>query len=418
MLKIRINNGGIPLKGKICMSGAKNAALPLMVASLLTDKPLVLDNIPKLADVKTMSDLLCMLGVSIDCSGKKMTLTAKKICSTTAPYELVKRMRASVLVLGPMLARTGQARVSLPGGCAIGVRPINLHIKGLQALGADIELKDGYVVASVPKGLKGGEVSFSIPTVTGTENIMMAATLAKGVTTIINAACEPEVSDLAECLNGMGAKISEHGTPKIAIEGVDKLQGTEHRIIYDRIEVGTYAIAAAITDGEIELIGDGLGELMSGATSVFEQAGIRIKSAASGLLVSAQDLKPVNVATEPFPGFPTDLQAQLMAIMCVTSGTSVITENIWENRFLHVPELCRMGADITLKGSSAIVRGVKSLQGAPVMATDLRASFGLVLAGLAAKGTTVIDRIYHLVRGYENAVEKLQACGADIEEIL
>ncbi|MDR1366250.1 MAG: UDP-N-acetylglucosamine 1-carboxyvinyltransferase [Holosporales bacterium] len=418
MLKIKINKGGIPLKGKINISGAKNAALPLMVASLLTDEPIALDNAPALADVRTMSNLLGILGVSVDCSGSSMKLTAKDICSTTAAYDLVKKMRASVLVLGPLLARAGQAKVSLPGGCAIGVRPINLHIRGLQTLGAEIDLQDGYITAKAPNGLKGGAINFDVPTVTGTENIMMAAVLAKGITTIVNAACEPEVVDLAKCLNSMGARIHGQGTQKITIEGVDKLHGTKHKIIYDRIETGTYAIAAAITRGEIELIGEGLGALMLGTADVFEQAGISIKKTELGLMVSADKLYPVSVSTEPFPGFPTDLQAQIMALMCVTKGTSVVTENIWENRFLHVPELCRMGADITLKGTKAVIKGVRKLQGAPVMATDLRASFGLVLAGLAADGTTVIDRTYHLVRGYENAVGKLQACGADIEEFL
>ncbi|MDR1031988.1 MAG: UDP-N-acetylglucosamine 1-carboxyvinyltransferase [Holosporales bacterium] len=417
LLKIRINKGGIPLKGKINISGAKNAALPLMVASLLTDEPVTLDNVPALADVRTMSNLLGILGVNVDCSGSSMKLTAKDICSTTAPYDLVKKMRASVLVLGPLLARAKQAKVSLPGGCAIGVRPINLHIQGLQTLGAEIDLQDGYIAAKAPNGLKGGTVNFNVPTVTGTENIMMAAVLAKGTTTVINAACEPEVVDLAKCLNSMGAKIRGHGTKKITIEGVDTLHGAKHKIIYDRIEAGTYAIAAAITRGEIELVGEGLGALMSGAADVFEQAGISVEGTKQGLMVNADKLCPINVSTEPFPGFPTDLQAQIMALMCITEGASVITENIWENRFLHVPELCRMGADITLKGAKAGIKGVKKLQGAPVMATDLRASFGLVLAGLAAGGVTVIGRTYHLVRGYENAVGKLQACGADIEEI-
>jgi UDP-N-acetylglucosamine 1-carboxyvinyltransferase len=287
----------------------------------------------------------------------------------------------------------------------------------LQTLGAEIDLQDGYIAAKAPNGLKGGTVNFNVPTVTGTENIMMAAALAKGTTTITNAACEPEVVDLAKCLNSMGARIHGHGTQEITIEGVDKLYGTKHKIIYDRIETGTYAIAAAITRGEIELIGEELGTLMSSAADMFKQAGINIKGTEQGLMINADKLCPISVSTEPFPGFPTDLQAQIMALMCVTEGTSVIAENIWENRFLHVPELCRMGADITLQGAKAVIKGVKKLQGAPVMATDLRASFGLVLAGLAADGTTIVDRTYHLVRGYENAVGKLQACGADIEEV-
>ncbi len=417
MLKIRINNGGIPLNGKIKISGAKNASLPIMVASLLTEEPLILSNVPDLADVRTLINLLGVLGADVTRTDESLNITSKNIISATAPYDLVKLMRASILVLGPLLARVGTAKVSMPGGCSIGVRPVDLHIKGLQKLGAEIELEDGYIIAKAPNGLCGAIIDFNIPTVTGTENIMMAATMAKGETIITNAAREPEISDLANCLNKMGAKISGHGTHEIRIQGVDKLSGTSHRIIDDRIEAGTYALATAITNGKVELLGQDLEKLLAGEIEILKTAGVNIEKTSDGLLVTSGERNPVNITTEPFPGFSTDLQAQMMAFLSLTSGMSVITENIWENRFLHVPELHRMGADISLKGSSAIIHGIKGFYGAPVMATDLRASFSLVIAGLAAQGTTLIDRTYHLARGYENAVEKLRACGADIEKI-
>lgn len=421
MDKISIR-GGIPLKGDLQISGAKNAALPLMAASLLTDKSLELVNIPELSDVASMAELLSQLGVMLDVDKtsdpQKLRLCAKDLHSITAPYDVVRKMRASVLVLGPLVARAGKAHVSLPGGCAIGIRPIDLHLKGLEALGALITLEDGYVHASAPKGLKGASFTFPVISVTGTENLLMAATLAKGQTRLINAAREPEVSDLAHCLNGMGAKISGIGTDTLVIEGVDSLEGTTHHVISDRIEAGTYAMAAALSGGRLRLKGARLSHIPTVA-SLLQQAGALLEEEEDAVLIQAPPtrLQGVDVMTEPFPGFATDLQAQWMALMSMAEGASMITETIWENRFMHVPELCRMGANITVHGSSALVRGIKRLKGAPVMATDLRASVSLILAGLVAEGETLISRVYHLDRGYERVEEKLRACGADIERV-
>ena len=417
--------GGTPIKGKIHISGAKNAALPLLAASLLTDETLTLGNVPHLADIATMANLLGQLGVSLSLNGQQkvtptgrvMDLKAANITSITAPYDLVRKMRASILVLGPLLARCGEAKVSLPGGCAIGTRPVDLHITALQRLGAEIALDNGYIHARAPKGLVGAEVIFPMVTVTGTENVMMAAALAKGTTTIVNAAREPEVVDLADCLQAMGAEIEGIGSDRLRITGKDKLHGARHDVVADRIETGTFAMAAAITDGDVELIGARL-EHLSSVARIMEESGVRIEATGQGLRVHrVNGLHGVDMMTEPYPGFPTDLQAQMMALMCVADGASMITETIFENRFMHVPELRRMGANITVHNSSAMVRGVPSLTGAPVMATDLRASVSLALAGLAAKGETILNRIYHLDRGYERLEEKLAACGATIERI-
>ncbi|MBX9787140.1 MAG: UDP-N-acetylglucosamine 1-carboxyvinyltransferase [Alphaproteobacteria bacterium] len=419
MDKIRIR-GGVPLQGEIKISGAKNAALPLMAACLLTDKPLHLLNVPDLSDIDSMGQLLSQMGVSLDRDKNSNTLElcAKNISSTTAPYDIVRKMRASVLVLGPLVAREKEAHVSLPGGCAIGIRPIDLHLKGLEALGAQITLEDGYVHARAPQGLKGGSFTFPVISVTGTENLLMAATLAKGQTRLINVAREPEIGDLAHCLNAMGAKISGIGSDTLVIEGVDRLEGTSHRVISDRIETGTYAMAAAITGGSMRLH-QGRLDLIPTVAPLLIQAGVYLEEEEEVLVVKAPSsrLQGVDMMTEPFPGFATDLQAQWMALMSLSAGAAMITETIWENRFMHVPELCRMGANITVHGSSALVRGVKNLKGAPVMATDLRASVSLVLAGLVAEGDTIINRVYHLDRGYEKVEEKLRACGADIERM-
>ncbi len=418
MDKIRIR-GGVCLKGDIKISGAKNATLPLMAACLLTDKPFILTNVPELSDVGSMTELLGELGISINrTESQTLELCAKDLKSTTASYDIVRKMRASVLVLGPLVARAGEAHVSLPGGCAIGVRPIDLHLKGLEALGATIKLEDGYVHASAPKGLTGTTFTFPVVTVTGTENLLMAATLAKGQTRLINVAREPEITDLANCLNGMGAKITGMGTDTLTIEGVDRLEGTTHQVIADRIEAGTYAMAAAITKGCVRLKGAHL-DLIPTTAKLLEQAGVKLEEDQNDLVVTAPSgpLHGVDAMTEPFPGFATDLQAQWMALMTLADGASMITETIWENRFMHVPELCRMGANITVHGSSALVRGVKNLRGAPVMATDLRASVSLVLAGLVAEGETIVNRVYHLDRGYEKVEEKLNACGADISRV-
>jgi UDP-N-acetylglucosamine 1-carboxyvinyltransferase len=418
--------GGRPLKGKIHISGAKNAALPLMAACLLTDETLTLSNMPRLVDVTTMGNLLGQMGVGLGLNGhhekqghdgRVVDLCAKNITDITASYELVRKMRASILVLGPLLARMGEAKVSLPGGCAIGTRPVDLHINALQALGAEVTLDNGYIHARAPKGLVGGEVVFPLVTVTGTENILMAASLAKGETTIINAAREPEVIDLANCLVAMGAQIDGIGSDKIRVIGRDKLHGATHDVVADRIETGTFAMAAAITDGDMELIGAKLTHIKT-VVSILNAAGINVDETADGLRVyRGNGLHGVDVMTEPYPGFPTDLQAQFMALMCVAQGASMITETIFENRFMHVPELHRMGANITVHNSSAMIRGVKRLTGAPVMATDLRASVSLALAGLAADGETILNRIYHLDRGYERLEEKLAACGAEIERV-
>jgi len=421
MDRIRIR-GGKTLKGEIQISGAKNAALPLMAASLLTDGDLRLDSVPDLADITTMTNLLAQHGVEVTTKlrGKErsVTLSGKNVNDTTAPYDLVRKMRASVLVLGPLLARERKARVSLPGGCAIGSRPVDLHIKGLQQMGAKIDLREGYIEASAPEGLSGAEIVFPFVSVGATENLMMAACLARGETKLVNAAREPEVADLGRCLVAMGADIHGIGTDTVVVRGVDRLHGADHAVIPDRIETGTYVMATAITGGDVELIGAELDQLQAMAT-VLEGSGIDITPSNRGLRVRRANgrLIGVDVMTEPFPGFPTDLQAQMMALMTTAEGAAMITETIFENRYMHVPELRRMGANINLHGASAMVRGVPKLTGAPVMATDLRASVSLVIAGLAAHGETVVNRIYHLDRGYERLEEKLAACGADIERI-
>jgi UDP-N-acetylglucosamine 1-carboxyvinyltransferase len=425
MDRIRIR-GGISLHGKIAVSGAKNAALPLMAASLLTDETLQLSNLPHLADITTLCNLLAQMGVSIGMdghapnghSGRVVSLRAERITSTTASYDLVRKMRASILVLGPLLARAGHARVSLPGGCAIGTRPVDLHLKGLQQLGATIELREGYIEAEARRGLVGAEVVFPFVSVGATENLLMAACLAKGETTLTNAAREPEVIDLAHCLQAMGADIDGVGSDTLRIRGVDRLHGAKHEILPDRIETGTYAMAAAITGGDIELQGARI-DILKEPLEALRGAGVSVTATEDGIRVQRTNapLTGVDVMTEPFPGFPTDLQAQMMALMATAQGASMITETIFENRFMHVPELRRMGANINVHGGSAMVRGVPKLTGAPVMATDLRASVSLVLAGLAAEGETIVNRVYHLDRGYERLEEKLAACGGRVERI-
>ncbi|QJE73397.1 UDP-N-acetylglucosamine 1-carboxyvinyltransferase [Aerophototrophica crusticola] len=424
MDKLRIR-GGRTLKGEIAISGAKNAALPLLAACLLTEETLTLRNLPHLADIVTMSNLLAQHGVGVVVNGKGTSyegrdvhLDAANITNLTAHYDLVRKMRASVLVLGPLVARFGEAKVSLPGGCAIGPRPVDLHIKGLQAMGAEIDIEGGYILAKAPKGgLKGAEIVFPQVSVGATENLMMAAALADGETTLVNAAREPEIGDLARCLIAMGADIDGVGSDRLRIRGKKTLHGATHAILPDRIEAGTYAMAAAITGGDLELLGARLDDLRAMA-KILAGAGVTFTETERGLRVARTgDLIGVDAMTEPFPGFPTDLQAQMMALMCVAKGASMITETIFENRFMHVPELARMGANITVHGASALVRGVPKLTGAPVMATDLRASVSLVLAGLAAEGETVVNRIYHLDRGYEHLEEKLIACGADMERL-
>ena len=423
-------NGGKPLSGDIQISGAKNAALPLMAASLLTSETLKLSNMPHLADISTMAKLLRKLGVHISKDdvksnggpngpgGQVFAITAKDLTHTTAPYDLVRRMRASVLVLGPLLARAGRVRVSMPGGCAIGTRPVDLHLEALRQLGAEIDLTEGYIEARAEKGLTGGRVVFPMFTVGGTENALMAASLARGETVLSNAAREPEVTDLAHCLVAMGAKIDGIGTDMLTIQGVDALGGTEHTVVPDRIETGTYAIAAAITGGALTLSG-ARADLCEAVIKVLTSAGVDVTPTNNGIRVARTNgpLRGVDMLTEPYPGFPTDMQAQAMTLMAVAEGASMITETIFENRFMHVPELNRMGADINVHGASAIVRGVEGLCGAPVMATDLRASVSLVLAGLAARGETQISRVYHLDRGYERLEKKLAACGADIKRV-
>jgi UDP-N-acetylglucosamine 1-carboxyvinyltransferase len=417
--------GGRPLSGSVRISGAKNAALPLLAASLLSDSTLVLENVPRVMDIASMGNLLSELGadVALDAPaesgcGATIRLCAAGLKDVTAPYDLVRKMRASVLVLGPLLARTGHARVSLPGGCAIGTRPIDLHLKALEELGAEIELAQGYVEARTRNGLKGADITFPSVTVTGTENVLMAACLARGETILRNAAREPEVGDLARCLVAMGARIEGIDTDTLRVEGVEALNGARHRVLPDRIETGTYAVAAAITGGEVELRGTALA-LIDSLAKMMRRSGVNIVETDGGLRVSRRNgrLTGIDVMTEPFPGFPTDMQAQVMALMTTARGAAMITETVFENRFMHVPELCRMGANINVHGTSAIVRGVPQLSGAPVMATDLRASVSLVLAGLAAQGETVINRVYHLDRGYEGLEGKLAACGADIERV-
>jgi UDP-N-acetylglucosamine 1-carboxyvinyltransferase len=416
--------GGVPLEGVIPIGGAKNAALPLMAASLLMPETLTLKNVPVLADIATMANLLVQHGVGVmrgeegTDSGHVVELSAGNITSSTAPYDLVRKMRASVLVLGPLVARCGRARVSLPGGCAIGPRPVDLHLKGLQRLGAEVELREGYIDARAPKGLRGAEIAFPAVSVGATENLLMAASLAEGETLLINAAREPEITNLAECLVAMGARIDGIGTDRLRILGVPQLHGATHSIIPDRIETGTYIMAAAATNGEVRLTGTRL-DLVAAVVRILESAGVKVEETAGELVVrrAAERLEGVDVMTEPYPGFPTDLQAQTMALMTIANGASMITETIFENRFMHVPELARMGANINVHGASALVRGVPRLMGAPVMATDLRASVSLVVAGLAAAGETVINRVYHLDRGYERLEEKLAGCNARIERI-
>ena len=427
MDKIRII-GGNPLNGIIRIGGAKNASLPLMAACLLTDEPVIFKNIPDLADITSMAILLEHLGVQIgqgidspENGGLQlpsMTLTASHVKTTIAPYDLVRRMRASVLVLGPLLARMGQAVVSMPGGCAIGTRPIDLHLKAMEALGAEITLEEGYVHARAPHGLKGASHTFPLVTVTGTENLLMCACLAEGETTLRNAAREPEIIDLANCLVSMGAQISGIGTDTLVIQGVSRLHGTTHTVVADRIETGTYAIGALMTGGQVDLVGTDLA-LLPTFIPLLEEMGAVITPTAQGFHVDGRS-KPqhgVDIMTEPFPGFPTDLQAQIMTLMSVAQGASMITETIFENRFMHVPELQRLGASINVHGASAMIRGKPQLVGAPVMATDLRASVSLILAGMAAQGETVVSRVYHLDRGYEHVEDKLAACGIHIERI-
>jgi UDP-N-acetylglucosamine 1-carboxyvinyltransferase len=427
MDRIRIV-GGRPLHGEIPISGAKNAALPLMIASLLTEEPLVLHNVPRLADVAQLQRILGNHGVDVMVNGKRpedrdhqgqtLTLSAAHIVDTTAPYELVSKMRASFWVIGPLVARMGQARVSMPGGCAIGTRPVDLLIMVLERLGATIDIDGGYVVASTAKGLTGAEIRFSKVTVGGTHTALMSAALARGTSVIENAAREPEVVDLADCLNKMGARISGAGTSRIVVEGVAKLGGARHSVLPDRIETGTYAMAVAMAGGDVLLEG-ARPELLQGALDVLAQAGVGIAATNKGIRVTRNGagLESVKVTTQPFPGFPTDLQAQLMALMCCARGTSEITETIFENRFMHVQELVRLGARIHLDGETASIEGVDRLTGAPVMATDLRASVSLVIAALAAEGETMVNRVYHLDRGFERLEDKLGRCGADVQRI-
>jgi len=415
MDRLRIQ-GGAKLVGQVPISGAKNAALKLMAAAIMTDEAVTLNNMPRLADIKTMQELLHGLGISAEWSGQnQMKIQAREITSETAPYDLVRKMRASIITLGPLLARHGHARVSLPGGCAIGARPVDLHIEALCALGAEIELAEGYIDARAPHaGLQGARFTFPKVTVGGTENLMMAASLSRGTTIIHNAAREPDVVDLADFLNAMDAQISGAGTETITITGVEKLHGCTHAVVADRIETGTYAIAAVMTGGDLDLLG-ARAELLQLPLDILSRAGAIVEPHATGIRVRADGpLTGVDIMTEPFPGFPTDLQAQFMTLMTVANGAAMITETIFENRFMHVPELHRMGADITIHHSSALVRGVSKLKGAPVMATDLRASVSLVLAGLVAEGETLVNRIYHLDRGYEAFDAKLAACGAQI----
>lgn len=415
--------GGNRLSGRLPISGAKNAALTLLPCALLTDQPLTLGNLPRLADVDGFGHLLNGMGVSTaiaggspDEFGRTMTLDATRITSTTAPYDFVRKMRASILVLGPLIARMGEATVSLPGGCAIGNRPIDLHLKALEQLGAKLEITAGYVKAIAPDGgLKGGKISFPIVSVGATENALMAASLASGETIIDNAAREPEIVDLCRCLVAMGAEIEGIGTERLVVHGKPRLHGTTYRVMPDRIEAGSYACAAAITGGELELVGakaDEMGAILDG----LRETGLHIDETADGVKVAANGaLKPLTISTAPYPAFPTDMQAQFMAMLTRADGASVLTETIFENRYMHVPELARMGADIQVHGRTAVVKGVDKLVGAEVMATDLRASMSLVLAGLAAEGETRVHRVYHLDRGYERLEEKLSAVGADIE---
>ncbi|MFD0860234.1 UDP-N-acetylglucosamine 1-carboxyvinyltransferase [Roseovarius aquimarinus] len=415
-----IVTGNGPLKGEIPIAGAKNACLTLMPATLLSDEPLTLTNAPRLSDIRTMSQLLGSLGAEVSTlqGGQVIAMSSHALTSQRAEYDIVRKMRASILVLGPLLARFGRAEVSLPGGCAIGARPVDLHLRALEAMGAELDLREGYVHATAPGGLKGGTYEFPLVSVGATENALMAATLAKGTTVLKNAAREPEIVDLATCLRRMGAQIEGDGTSTITIEGVERLHGATHPVVTDRIELGTYMLAPAICGGEVTCLG-GRRDLLAAFCDKLEAAGMTVTETDKGLSVARGegDIRAVDVATEPFPGFPTDLQAQFMALMCIAKGKSVLEENIFENRFMHAPELVRMGARIDVHGGTATVEGVSRLKGAPVMATDLRASVSLILAGLAAEGETIVNRVYHLDRGYEHVEDKLSAVGARIERV-
>ncbi|HHW34964.1 MAG TPA: UDP-N-acetylglucosamine 1-carboxyvinyltransferase [Paracoccus solventivorans] len=413
--------GNGPLNGEIEIAGAKNACLTLMPATLLTDEPLTLTNAPRLSDIRTMTELLRSLGAEVADlqDGRVLALSSHALSSHRADYDIVRKMRASILVLGPMLARDGQAIVSLPGGCAIGARPVDLHLRALESMGAELDLRDGYVHAKAPLGgLRGAVIEFPLVSVGATENALLAATLARGTTVLKNAAREPEIVDLARCLRRMGAQIEGEGTGTITIQGVDRLSGATHPVVTDRIELGTYMLAPAICGGEVTCLGGRI-ELVEAFCEKLDEAGISVTESKRGLTVTRRNgrVNAVNVVTEPFPGFPTDLQAQMMALLCTAEGTSELEETIFENRFMHAPELARMGAQIEVHGGHARVTGVEKLRGAPVMATDLRASVSLILAGLAAEGETIVSRVYHLDRGYEKVVRKLRGVGADIERI-
>jgi len=412
--------GGRRLEGAIPISGAKNACLTLMPAALLSEEPLTLTNAPRLSDIRTMALLLESLGCEVAQlqGGRVLVVGTERIDNHKADYDIVRKMRASILVLGPMLARDGEALVSLPGGCAIGARPVDLHLKGLEALGATLDLRDGYVHATAPSGLRGATFRFPTVSVGATENVLMAATLARGTTVLENAAREPEIVDLATCLRRMGAQIEGDGTARIEIQGVDRLAGATHPVVTDRIELGTYMLAPAIAGGSVELAG-GRRDLVSAFAEKLEATGVEVAETTGGLRVTRGNgrIHPVDVVTEPHPGFPTDLQAQIMALLCLADGVSRLEERIFENRFMHAPELARMGAQIDVQGGTATVTGVEAMRGAPVMATDLRASVSLILAGLAAEGETRVSRVYHLDRGYERLEEKLSACGAAIERV-
>ncbi|MFN0262475.1 UDP-N-acetylglucosamine 1-carboxyvinyltransferase [Tepidamorphus sp. 3E244] len=427
MDSIRVT-GGNRLNGSIPISGAKNAALPLMIASILSPETLTLENVPRLTDVQKLAQILNNLGIDVTIAGKRpgqgegyartMRLNAANIVDTTAPYELVSQMRASFWVLGPLLARCGKARVSLPGGCAIGTRPVDMHLMGLEKLGAEIELDSGYVNASAPNGLTGTTIHFDKVSVGATHNVLMAASMAKGTTVLENAACEPEIGDVARCLAAMGAKIEGIDTNTLVIEGAQTMHGTTHTVLPDRIETGTYAMAVAMAGGDV-MLENARADLLQSALDVLVEAGAKVEASDKGIRVSrnGNGIKPVNVETAPHPGFPTDLQAQLMALMTRAEGVSTITESIFENRFMHVQELARLGADIKLDGDTATITGVQRMKGAPVMATDLRASVSLIIAGLAAEGQTTVNRVYHLDRGFERIEEKLGNCGAQIERL-
>ena len=416
-----IVRGNGPLKGEIPIAGAKNACLTLMPATLLTDQPLTLTNAPRLSDIRTMTALLQSLGAEVAGlqEGQVLALSSHALTSHRADYDIVRKMRASILVLGPMLARDGVAEVSLPGGCAIGARPVDLHLRALEAMGASLDLRDGYVHARAPHGgLRGAVFEFPLVSVGATENALMAATLARGTTVLKNVAREPEIVDLARCLRAMGARIEGEGTGTLTIEGVDALHGATHPVVTDRIELGTYMLAPAMCGGEVECLGGRI-ELLEAFCEKLDEAGLVVEETARGIKVSRPNgrVRAVNVTTAPFPGFPTDLQAQFMALMCLADGTSILEETIFENRFMHAPELARMGARIEVQGGHATVHGVETLRGAPVMATDLRASVSLILAGMAAEGQTTVSRVYHLDRGYEHVVRKLRAVGAHIERV-